>query len=180
VSEEESRLIRRAKERDPAALTEIYELHQPTIYRYILHRVDDVATAEDLTAEVFVRMVAEIGRFTSRGRPLLAWLYTIARNLVTDHYRRGGKLPQVALDEQLMSSIADPDDRIQRWLVREQLYGALAYLTDEQYEVVFLRFIEGLDNETVAQLLGKSVRAVKSLQYRGMITLRRVLKRNGY
>ena len=89
-SSEEFTLVQRAKGGDPDAFAEIYDRCQPAIYRYIYYQVNDVATAEDLTGEVFVRLVEKIDRFTYRGRPLLAWLYTIARNLITDHRRRSG------------------------------------------------------------------------------------------
>jgi len=82
MSRDETRLVQRAKEGDPAAFAELYDRYQPAIYRYIFYRVDNTATAEDLTSEVFVRLVERIDRFRYQGRPLLAWLYTIARNLV--------------------------------------------------------------------------------------------------
>ncbi|MCP4539279.1 MAG: hypothetical protein GY832_19255 [Chloroflexi bacterium] len=78
MSQDEIRLIQRAKQGDRAAFAEIYDRHQPAIYRYIFYQVSDTATAEDLTGKVFVRLVEKIDRFTYRGRPLLAWLYTIA------------------------------------------------------------------------------------------------------
>lgn len=180
MSREEAELILRAKERDPAALAEIYQRHQPAIYRYILHRVTDVITAEDLTSEVFVRLMKKIDGFTYRGRPILAWLYTIARNLVADHHRRSGRLPQVPLEDDGLASVASPDNHIQHWLTQHRLLESLSCLTAEQYEVILLRFVEGFDNNTVAELLGKSVRAVKSLQYRGLIALRNTLKPNGW
>ena len=91
MSTKELRLIRRAKRGDPQAFEEIYDEHQPAIYRYCVCRVGSDAVAEDLTSEVFVRLVEKIDDFTYRGRPLLAWLYTIARNLVNDHHRLKGR-----------------------------------------------------------------------------------------
>ena len=99
MSRDEARLIQRAQERDPAAFAEIYDRYQPPIYRYIFHRVDDVATAEDLTGEVFARLVERIDHFTYRGRPLLTWLYTIARNLVADYRRQAQQASMLPLDE---------------------------------------------------------------------------------
>jgi RNA polymerase sigma-70 factor (ECF subfamily) len=177
---EESELIERAKRRDPAALAEIYTRHQPTIFRYVLFRVADEATAEDLTAEVFVRMVRSIERFSYRGRPILAWLYSIARNLVADHYRRSDPSRGVELSEQLAAVIPDPEDHIDDWRVRQRLIEAISHLTEEQSEVIVLRFVEGLDTKTVADVVGKSVRAVKSLQYRGLVALRKILDDNGW
>jgi RNA polymerase sigma-70 factor (ECF subfamily) len=83
------------------------------------------------------------------------------------------------LDDLPPSAITAPSDPIEQWITRDRLTQALSYLTDEQYEVILLRFLEGLDLETTAQMLGKSIRAVKSLQYRGLRALRRVLEKNG-
>jgi len=179
MSKDEARLIQRAKEGDPAAFAEIYDRHQPAIYRYILYRVGDVATAEDLTGEVFVRLVERVDRFTYRGRPLLAWLYTIARNLVTDYRRRAGQAAMLPLDEQLVAEVDDMEQVTERGLAQRRLAAALTHLTEDQRQVIILKFIEGLNNAEVARTLGKSVGAVKSLQHRALAALRRALERNG-
>jgi RNA polymerase sigma-70 factor (ECF subfamily) len=180
VSDDEAELIRRAQQWDRAAITEIYERHQPQIYRYILYRVQDADLAGELTGEVFLRLVEHIPRFTYRGRPLLAWLYTIARNLIADTHRQARRIYPVPVEDLPPASRPEPFDPTEQWLTRQRLEQALAYLTEEQYEVILLRFVEGVDIESVARLLGKSVRAVKSLQYRGLRALRQVLERNGW
>jgi len=179
MSKDEIRLIRRAKEGDPAAFAEIYDRYQPAIYRYVFYRVADTATAEDLTSEVFLRLVEGIGRFTYRGRPLLAWLYTIARNLVTDHYRHGRGPAPLPLDEGLPATADDPEEAVVHRMTQQRLAAAIAHLTEDQRQVLLLRFVEGLDNETVAQVMGKSVGAVKALQHRALAALRRILERKG-
>jgi len=179
MSNDEARLIQRAKKGDSAAFAEIYELCQPPIYRYIYYRVSDVSTAEDLTADVFVRLVEKIDRFTYRGRPLLAWLYTIARNLITDHHRRVGQATMLPLDEQLVADSDDLEQAAERGLAQRRLAAALPHLTKDQQQVIILKFIEGLDNAEVAQMLDKPVGAVKSLQHRALAALRRVLEKNG-
>ena len=179
MSNDEARLIRRAQRGDPAAFTEIYDRHQPAVYRYVFYRVGDVATAEDLTSEVFVRLVEKIDHFTYRGRPLLAWLYTIARNLVTDHHRRTGQVTMLPLDEQLVAETDDLEQAAERGLVQRRLAAALPHLTEDQRQVIILKFVEGLNNAEVARILGKPVGAVKSLQHRALAALRRILERNG-
>ncbi len=179
MSNDEAKLIQRAKKGDSAAFAEIYELHQPTIYRYIYYRVSDISTAEDLTAEVFVRLVERIDRFTYRGRPLLAWLYTIARNLITDHHRRVGQVTMLPLDEQLVADSDDLEQAAERGLAQRRLAAALPHLTEDQRQVIILKFIEGLNNAEVARILDKPVGAVKSLQHRALSALRRILERNG-
>jgi RNA polymerase sigma-70 factor (ECF subfamily) len=177
MSEEELRLIRRAKRGDPAAFAEIYDTHYPAIYRYIFFRVGSEPVAEDLAGEVFVRLVEKIDQFTYRGRPLLAWLYTIARNLVADHHRHTGKATLVPLDEGLVADSVDPEDAAGLTLSQRRLAAALQELTEAQRQVVVLKFFEGLDNQTVAMIVDKSVGAVKSLQHRGLAALRRVFER---
>jgi RNA polymerase sigma-70 factor (ECF subfamily) len=175
MDDNEARLIRRAKQGDPDAFAELYDQHQPAIYRYISYRVGSDATAEDLTSEVFVRLVDRIDDFTYQGRPLLAWLYTIARNLVNDHHRKGGRSEMVPLDETLRASNPNPETVANDALDFQRCVEALDQLTDSQRQVIILRFLEGLDNKTVAQLMDKSYGAVKALQHRGLATMRRIL-----
>ena len=178
MSRDETRLVQRAKEGDPAAFAELYDRYQPAIYRYIFYRVDDTATAEDLTSEVFVRLVERIDRFTYRGRPLLAWLYTIARNLVMDHHRRAGRSVPLSPDASEVADVPAPEETAEDALRQQQLAAALSCITEDQCDVILLKFIEGLDNETVAHMLGKSVGAVKALQHRALAALRRVMEPN--
>ncbi len=176
---DEARLIQRAKEGSPAAFAEIYDQYQPAIYRYIFYRVGDVATAEDLTSEVFVRLVEKSHQLVYRGRPLLAWLYTIARNLITDYHRRAGRATMFPLDERLVAGTIDLAKAPDHALTQQMLATALARLTEDQRQVILLKFFEGLTNETVARTLGKSIGSVKSLQHRGLAALRRILKPTG-
>jgi RNA polymerase sigma-70 factor (ECF subfamily) len=179
MSTDESSLIQRAKAGDPTAFAEIYDRHQPAIYRYIFYRVGDVTTAEDLTGEVFVRLLERIDTFTSRGRPLLAWLYTIARNLLTDHWRQAGSTTPLPPHEQLEAEGDDPVQMVEQELAQRRLAAALAHLTEDQRQVIILKFIEGFNNAEAAQILDKSVGAVKSLQHRALAALRRILEENG-
>ncbi len=177
MSEDESRLIQRAKQGDPAAFEELYDRHQPAVFRYIFYQVGDAAVAEDMTSEVFVRLVEKVDGYTYRGRPLLAWLYTIARNLVTDHHRRATRTHDVSLGEGLVAGTTGPEEAAEQSLDAERVNAAIACLTEGQRQVILLKFIEGLDNETAAQMLDKSVGAVKSLQHRALVELRRILQK---
>jgi RNA polymerase sigma-70 factor (ECF subfamily) len=178
MSDDEAKLIQRAKLGDPAAFAEIYEQCQPAIYRYIFYQIGDAATAEDLTSEVFVRLVDKIDRFTYRGRPLLAWLYTIARNLITDHRRRTKLAQPLELEKQLIADTIDVEESIEDKLARRRVIAAIAQLTEEQRQVILLRFTEGMDNTSTASILGKSVNAVKAQQHRALAALRRILERD--
>lgn len=176
MSQDEARLIQQAKEGDPEAFTAIYDRHQPSIYRYVYYRVNDVSTAQDLTGDVFVRLVERIDQFTYRGRPLVTWLYTIARNLVADHHRRVGRRRQLDLDEQLVADTIHPEAAAEIGLTQDRLAAALACLTEGQCQVIVLKFVEGYNNEAVAQMLNKPVGAVKSLQHRALVRLRGILE----
>jgi RNA polymerase sigma-70 factor (ECF subfamily) len=178
AARDEAQLIRRAKNRDPAAFAELYDRYQPAVYRYIVYRVDDVAVAEDIASEVFVRLVERIDRFTYRGRPLLAWLYTIARNLVTDYHRQAGRSLPLSSESQSATSTVHPEEAAEHSLTRDKVTAALAHLTEDQRRVILLKFIEELDNKSVAETLGKSVGAVKALQHRALAALRRVLEQD--
>jgi len=173
--EEEARLVARAKRGDSAAVGEIYERHHTAVYRYVYYRVGDETLAEDLTATVFVRMVESIGRFQYRRRPLLTWLYTIARHAVIDHHRRNGVVGTIPLDERLLEGGHDVEEAVDRALTRERLVKAMGHLTEDQRQVVLLKFIEGLSNDQAARILGKTVGAVKSLQHRALAALERAL-----
>lgn len=180
MAESEELLIRQAQQGKQSALAAIYEQYYDTIYTYIYFRVLDDFLAQDLTAEVFVRLVAHIQSFSYRQQSLLAWLYTIARNLVTDHFRTNGSRVMLPLHDELVDYGRDPDDAAHLHLA-QQLAQAMTSLTEEQRQIILLRFVEGRRLQEVARQLGKSEGAVKALQHRALVTLRRTLvKEFGY
>lgn len=172
---EEARLVERAKQGDSSAIGEIYERHHTAVYRYIYYRVSDEPLAEDLTATVFVRMVESIDRFRYRGRPLLTWLYTIARNAVIDHHRRDALASTIPLDERVLEGGQSVERALDRALTRQRLAEAMNCLTEDQRQVILLKFIEGLSNDEAARILGKTIGAIKSLQHRALAALERSL-----
>jgi RNA polymerase sigma-70 factor (ECF subfamily) len=174
----DAELVRRAKGGDESALVEIYNQCQAPVYRYVYYRVGSAALAEELTAEVFVRMVDKIGSFRDVGRPILAWLYAIARNLVIDHQRAQGREEWLSLDETLPASEDGQPHRVaEAREVRSTLLAALERLTETQRQVILLKFMEARSNAEVAEILGKDEGAIKSLQHRALAALRRTLLR---
>lgn len=175
----EEDLVRRAKERSAGAWSEIYERSNQKLFRYVQARVGDRQTAEDLTATVFLEALKGIASYNSRGRPLLAWLYSIARNVVNYHHRsafrrkaRGESMVQRDdLADRDAGGAADPSLRIERW----DLEQAVQRLSDDQREVIILRYFVGLTTPEVASVVGKHERAVYSLQTRAIKALRRHL-----
>jgi RNA polymerase sigma-70 factor (ECF subfamily) len=178
-SADDAALVARAKQGDREAVADIYERYQPAVYRYVYFRVGDEPSAEDLTATVFVRVVEKLDSYRHKGRPLLAWLYTIARNVVIDHHRRSGSSTVVPLDQELVDESRSVERAVDQWLTQRQLAAAMADLTEEQRQVIILRFIEGMTCKEVGRVLDKSTGAVKSLQHRGLAALARVLEARG-
>jgi RNA polymerase sigma-70 factor (ECF subfamily) len=140
-------------------------------------RVGEKQTAEDLTGEVFMRMLDALPRFRPGDVPFRAWLYRIARNLLVDHYRKVKSHPvEPLLDSQAgIEAGEDPGSVVELKLSAERLQQALGRLDDGQREVVSLRFLAGLSLEETARALEKTEAAVKALQHRGLAALRRAL-----
>ena len=179
MPDDEARLIRLAQQGDAEACAALYHRHYDAVYRYCYYRVGEAALAEDLASDVFVRMVEKLDTFRLRGRPLLAWLYTIARNLVADFYRQDGKMTHLALDaaSELGDDQTDLAGKVDRRLDARCLAAGLRHLTEDQQQVILLKFLEGLNNAQVAQLLGKTEGAIKSLQHRALRALRRAIEK---
>ena len=179
ASQADAELVRRAKDGDESALVEIYNQCQAPVYRYIYYRVGDAALAEEFAAEVFVRLVGKIGTFREQGRPILAWLYAIAHNLVVDHQRKG-RVAHLPLDEEMAADEEGQPSRVaEDREVWAHLRTALESLTETQRQVILLKFVEARSNAEVAEILGKDEGAVKSLQHRALAALRRVLSSRG-
>ncbi len=177
VQDDERELIRRAKEYDPEAFAEIYKRYYQSIFNYIYYRVSDTTIAEDLCHEVFLRALEAIQSFTFQGVPFSAWLYRIAGNLVIDHYRRQPPQPEISLEDTNRPLVADdnPGAALERHFTHQELRQALRQLTDDQQQVIILKFVDGLSNSEVAQILGKTEGAVKSLQHRALASLGRLM-----
>ena len=170
-------MLERAKAYDPTALSEIYDRYSGRIHNYICRRVGNVQLAEDLTAEVFVRMLqaAQSDRFARTS--LSAWLYRIAHNLIVDHFRSQPQAEVEAWDERLGVAVDDPTVAIEAKLAQQGLRAALSHLTEQQQQVIVLRFGEGLSGPEIAEILDTSEGAVRSLQHRALASMRRVMER---
>jgi len=175
VQDEES-LVRRAKEHDEAALTQLYEENFDKIYRYIVLKIGDRTEAEDMTQQVFLKAFKAISGYKSRGSPFSSWLFRIARNQVVDYWRKKSKRATVPLDEaRVGSSNSNPSSEAERKMDIENLVAAAKRLTSMQREVVSLRFAGDLSVAQVAGLMGKSEGAIKALQHSAVVSLRKML-----
>ena len=169
-------VIDRARTGDRAAFAELYDTHVDSVYRYLLYRVREPSDAEDLCSEVFTRAFANIHRYRWQGKSFLAWLYTIARNAVTDRRRR--QRPTVDLDHAYGVAEEGPTahDRAALSESVDALRGAVKHLTTEQQEVLTLRFIENMSSRQVAKMLGKNEGAIRALQFRALGRLRKLMR----
>src|SRR5512136_3143796 len=173
--QDELTLLARARQLDPEALAHIHDTYYTSIFRYVAFRVSDHATAEDLTSEVFTRLLAALRDKNAPQNTLRGWLYGVAARVVSDHHRKTYRAPQVELDEALVSADHDPADIVDRKLTLESVKRAMQDLTEEQRHVLSLRFGSDMPIQDVARVLGKSEGAVKQLQARAVAALARKL-----
>ncbi|MGQ0604546.1 MAG: RNA polymerase sigma factor [Anaerolineales bacterium] len=173
---EESLLIRRAQYNDAEAFAELYRLHAPALFRYFLLWHVERSLAEDLTAEVFVKMIKGLSRFRDQGIPLAAWLFRIAHDRLVDQVRLDARRPTTPLSDLTLDPQLNPEKLVADSLEVEALMRAVGALPEEQKLVIQLRFIEGYSLEVVAQIMHKTVGAVKSLQHRALSNLGRTVR----
>lgn len=175
----EATLLQSAVSFDDAALSEIYDRYESRIYSYIYRRTGDEVLAEDLTAQVFLKMLEAIRNQKAWHSSFSGWLYRIAHNAVIDYYRQRDRNTQVSLDDALTvpaSEDHNPVTTAEMNLDAVRLRSAIARLTDEQAEVISLRFLEGYSISEVAEMLDKTEGSIKALQYRAVATLRNLLE----
>ena len=162
-------------------LIAIYEENSPGIYRYAVRLLGDVTLAEDCVSETFSRFLSAIQRGGGPTENVRAYLFRVAHNWVTDYYRRQ-PLPELQLeDHEPIEPGSNPASKISESMERERVRAAILRLPAEQQQIVQLRFLENWSHEEVAQVLGKSADATRSMQYRALGSLRRMLmEEEGY
>ncbi len=169
----EQDLLNRARAFDVQALAEIYDGYSPGLYAYAMRLLGDACLAEDCVSETFSRLLKALHTKQGPETHLQAYLYRIAHNWITDHYRRQ---PVFDLDEEQPSGEeTGPEAQVDRRMRREQVRGAMRMLTPDQRQVLTLRFLEGWDSEEVAAAVQKPSSAVRALQHRALASLRRWL-----
>ncbi len=167
-------LVRRAQAKDKTAFGELYELFCPKIYGYIAYHLNGrTEAAEDLTEEVFMKALQNLGSFQFREVPFSSWLYRIAHNHLIDYIRSSKRHQSVTLDD--AEHLLFERDRLDGRLDRDLLSAALAKITDEQRQIVLMRVVQGLTIAETAKAVGKSEDSIKQLQSRGLKALKRVM-----
>lgn len=170
-------LISRAQSGDASAISELYSSYAGMILRYMAVRVYERELAQDLTQEVFIRVIKSIVKFEYRDeKSFLGWLYTIASS-VLHTYQRRRTLPSTPLESQpeLIDVRSQEDDRT--IVDRVALQQAISQLTDEQQHVLELRFFADMTSAEIARLLNRTEGSVKALQYRALQSLQKILGR---
>lgn len=165
-----ARLVAGAKNNDSTSLAGLFGYLYPKIYTFCFYRVSSEEDAKDLTGEILLKIMKALKK--QKGS-FLGWVYRIASNHIIDYYRRKSRRSKVEVHHHPDSSVflskeADIDDMIRR----DQLKIALAQLPEEQRMVTLLKFIQGYKNEEVAEILEKTVGAVKALQFRALRSLK--------
>ena len=176
--EEVEDLVRRAQQGHSEAFAGLYEAYYDKIYRYVMFKTGDTLEAEDLTEEVFLRMLESIGSFKWQGYPFTSWLFRIAHNLVIDYYRKAGRQKKTSLDDAMRvvgSDGVDVDRKLDVELSIKEVKDAMGGLTQLQQEVLSLRFAGGLSVAETAEAMGKKENAVKALQHAAIKKLRTLL-----
>jgi RNA polymerase sigma-70 factor, ECF subfamily len=172
-------LLRELCQRHEGAIGAIYDRYAHDIYRYLYRLVGDGWAAEDLTSEVFLKLLHSAGTSTGPRSNLPGWLYRVARNLAMDWFRAQAKMTSGELKEEL---VGDDEPEISRVVRREQhaqVGEAVHKLTADQQQVILLRFGEGLEIKAVGRIMGKSEGAIKVLQYRAIRRLQSLLHPEG-
>lgn len=167
----------RARQREAEAFGELYELYFNRIFRYVALKVRDLAEAEDITEEVFLKAWEAIESYDLQGLPFTAWLFRIARNATVDRWRQKARRPEAPLPEGIGLLSEDPVQKCEARLVREELLQAIQHLTEGQRQAIALRFGGGLSVIETAKAMDKTEGAIKALQHSGIKTLRRLLVR---
>jgi RNA polymerase sigma-70 factor (ECF subfamily) len=168
-------LVGRAGGGDRQAFGELYDRHVTPVYRHIYCMVNDRQLAEDLTAQTFLQALQAIGRYEERGIPFRVWLLRIAKNLTINHCRLERNHNSSRNHGSERASLS-PEQFCEAKLREEEVWRAVRSLGRDQRQVIILRFVDGLSYPEVAQVLGKSIGAVRVVQYRALSALRRALE----
>ena len=174
----EAELVRNARQRSEEAWSSIYEANYGKLYRYCYARCSNDSIAAELAASVFLEALEGIDNFEYRGRPLLSWLYRIAHNLVSDHLRKQGRESEAIREALILVATHDPGPASEV-ADRESVQVALEQLTEDQRQLIALRYFADATTTEIAATMGKNEPAVYSLEVHALAALRRAMSRGG-
>jgi RNA polymerase sigma-70 factor (ECF subfamily) len=168
---DEMKLLHRARALDQDALAEVHNKYYDSIYRYIVFRVNDAPTAEDLTSEVFLRLLNALRDKSAPQNTLRGWLYGVASRVLKEHYRKKRRDSFTLLHDDIPSSEQRVDHQVDIILQNETLQAVMQGLTEDQQNVLALRFGFGMPIQEVADTMGKSEGSIKMLQARAITAI---------
>ena len=169
---EERRLVE-AAQRDSSRFADLYENYFDLVYAYVARRARDRSDAEDLTAEVFHKALANLSRFQWTGAPFAAWLFRIASNMIADRAKRLAREGGVPFDDGMLTSVPGQVQAGLEEVERQaQMSRMVGELVEDQRRVLVMRFAEEKSIREIASELGRSEGAVKQLQFRALERLR--------
>ena len=170
-------LLDRAQQLDEDALAELHELFYPVVYRFVRFQLEDEQLVEDITSEVFLRLLNALRQERKSVRDVRGWLLGTASNLVYDHLRRKYRHPMEELEQhEDLPDEVHPESIVESDMSNQVIRECVRELTEDQQKVLSLRFSQGMSVDETARIVHKSVNAVKVLQYRALSTLRRMLE----
>ena len=172
-------LISQSKEGNAEAFGKLYMKYIDSIFRFLYIRTGyHQEEAEDLAEAVFYKAWEHVDHFKGTGEYVKAWLFTIARNKLIDYYRAHKKTTGV--HELIIDESQKPEESTYNLILRDDIKQALLKITIDQRELITLKFIEGLSNQEITQILGKREDAIRQQQKRALSRLKQLLKQKGY
>jgi len=181
---EEKGLVERAQ-RDPEVFGKLYDQYYSQIFNYILRRVANIEIAQDITSEVFLKALKNLGQFHWRNIPFSSWLYRIATNQITDYFRRGKQemfsleeIPEPISNSSLLAEteVIEAEEELEKHGDFLILHQSISRLPLKYQEVITLKFFENKQIKEIAEVLGKREGTVKSLLHRGLEKLRKLVE----
>jgi RNA polymerase sigma-70 factor (ECF subfamily) len=169
------RLVQEAKRGDPQAFARIFDEYAAPIHRFIASRVNSPSDAEDLTQLVFVKALEALPRYEARGIPFGGWLFRLARNAIIDQLRTRRDHLSLVTAMTRETEDAGPEATATLRDDLQRVARAMADLTDDQREVIELRFFAGLSVSEAAVAMGRQEGTIRGLQFRAIASLRRSL-----
>jgi RNA polymerase sigma-70 factor (ECF subfamily) len=156
------------------AFAELYEEFLPKVFRHIQYKVSDIQLTEDLTSKTFEKALVNFNKYASDKAKFSTWIFTIARNVVIDHYRVQGRRGSVSLEEatDTLSNGFSPDEELVRKEELKKLQVSLSGLSQEEQEIISLKFGSEMNNRQIAKMLGLSESNVGTKLYRAVRKLR--------
>ena len=180
-----SAFVDKSAQGDKDAFGKLYDMYMERIYKYVYYHTGDTMVSEDLTQDIFIKAWGAINRFEWKGQPFSSWLFRIAHNCTVDYYRSAQRdstlkeqLSTSSMESEPSSTIANPVQEVEQKITHQELLGAIADLSIAQREVIILKFLEGMENNEIAQITGKKEGAIRITQMRALAALREIMSRD--